>query len=52
MCLRALEEIRPGGLGLHFIRQSMDIVEYNRVNGTNRLRLVKFVHTPQPDGNA
>jgi len=52
MCLRALEEIRPGGLGLHFIRQSMDIVEYNRANGTNRLRLVKFVHTPQPDGNA
>ena len=52
MCLRALEEIRPGGLGLHFIRQSMDIVEYNRTNGTNRLRLVKFVHMPQPDGNA
>lgn len=37
MCLRALEEIRPGGLGLHFIRQSMDIVEYNRANRTNRL---------------
>jgi hypothetical protein len=30
----------------------MDIVEYKRANGTNRLRLVKFVHTPQPDGNA
>ena len=49
MCLRALEEVRPGGLGLHFIQQSMDIVEYNRANGTNRLRLVKYVRAPQQD---
>jgi serine/threonine-protein kinase RsbW len=43
LCVRALEEVRPGGLGLHFIQQSMDIVEYKRANGTNRLRLVKYV---------
>jgi serine/threonine-protein kinase RsbW len=49
MCPRALEEVKPGGLGLHFIQQSMDIVEYNRTNGTNCLRLVKYVRTPQPD---
>ncbi|MGC0774304.1 MAG: ATP-binding protein [Candidatus Acidiferrum sp.] len=51
MCLRALEEVRPGGLGLHFIRQSMDIVEYKRANGTNRLRLVKYVRAPKQDVN-
>ncbi|HXJ07170.1 MAG TPA: ATP-binding protein [Candidatus Acidoferrum sp.] len=47
MCMRALEEVKPGGLGLHFIQQSMDIVEYKRANGTNRLRLVKYVHAPK-----
>ena len=40
---RALEEIRPGGLGLHFIRQSMDEVEFTRVQGKNQLRLVKYL---------
>ena len=49
LCMRALEEVKPGGLGLHFIKQSMDIVEYKRASGTNRLRLVKYVHAPQQD---
>jgi anti-sigma regulatory factor (Ser/Thr protein kinase) len=49
LCMRALEEVRPGGLGLHFIQQSMDIVEYKRAKGTNRLRLVKYVRAPQQD---
>jgi serine/threonine-protein kinase RsbW len=40
---RRLDEIKPGGLGLHFIRQSMDIVEYQRVGSTNRFRLVKYL---------
>ena len=39
---RRLDEIRPGGLGLHFIRQSMDIVQYRRARGTNQFRLVKY----------
>jgi serine/threonine-protein kinase RsbW len=39
---RRLDEIKPGGLGLHFIRQSMDTVEYRRVGSTNQFRLVKY----------
>jgi anti-sigma regulatory factor (Ser/Thr protein kinase) len=40
---RPLEEIRPGGLGLHFIQQSMDVVEFSRKKGKNQLRLVKYL---------
>jgi anti-sigma regulatory factor (Ser/Thr protein kinase) len=36
-------ELRSGGLGLHFMRQSMDTVVHTRVGSTNRLRMVKFV---------
>ena len=39
---RPLDEIRPGGLGLHIIRGSMDTVEYKRAGRLNRLRLVKY----------
>jgi anti-sigma regulatory factor (Ser/Thr protein kinase) len=35
--------LRPGGLGLHFMHQAMDAVEYQRVGRTNRLRLVKYL---------
>jgi anti-sigma regulatory factor (Ser/Thr protein kinase) len=52
LCMRAIEEVKPGGLGLHFIQQSMDIVEYKRANGTNRLRLVKFVRAPKQKVNS
>jgi anti-sigma regulatory factor (Ser/Thr protein kinase) len=44
---RSLDEVKPGGLGLHFIRDSMDVMEHSRVNGTNRLRLVKYLHENQ-----
>jgi serine/threonine-protein kinase RsbW len=49
MCGRALEDVRPGGLGLHFIRESMDTVEFTHRNGRNQLRLVKILRlrTPQ-----
>jgi len=40
---RPLDEVRPGGLGLHIIRGSMDTVEYKRAGRLNRLRLVKYV---------
>ena len=40
---RSLDQIRPGGLGLHFIRQAMDTVEFTRKGPTNRLRLVKYL---------
>jgi serine/threonine-protein kinase RsbW len=39
---RPLEQIRPGGLGLHLIRQTMDTVEFTRKGLTNQLRLVKY----------
>jgi serine/threonine-protein kinase RsbW len=40
---RDLEDIRPGGLGLHFMRQSMDRVEFSREKGKNHLRMVKYL---------
>lgn len=40
---RPLEEIRPGGLGLHFIHEAIDSVEFTRKGPTNRLRLVKYL---------
>ena len=40
---RSLDEIKPGGLGLHFIRESMDVVSYTRADNANRLRLVKLL---------
>jgi anti-sigma regulatory factor (Ser/Thr protein kinase) len=52
LCMRALEEVKPGGLGLHFIQQSMDVVEYKRAKGTNRLRLVKYVRAAKQDSNS
>jgi serine/threonine-protein kinase RsbW len=39
---RPLDEIKPGGLGLHLIHQSMDSVEYCRKRGENQFRLVKY----------
>jgi serine/threonine-protein kinase RsbW len=44
---RPLEDVRPGGLGLHFIRENMDAVEFRRTAGRNRLRLVKFLRVPR-----
>lgn len=52
LCMRELEEVKPGGLGLHFIKQSMDVVEYKRTNGTNCLRLVKYVRAPKQEVNS
>ncbi len=40
---RDLAEIRPGGLGLHFMRESMDRVEFGHEKGKNQLRLVKYL---------
>ncbi len=48
LCGRALEDVKPGGLGLHFIRESMDALEFRRRNGRNQLRLVKFLPIPEP----
>ena len=43
LCGRRLDEIKPGGLGLHFIKESMDGVEFSRTGGINQLRLVKYL---------
>lgn len=40
---RSLDDIRPGGLGIHFIQQSVDLMEYKRIASTNRLRLLKYL---------
>jgi serine/threonine-protein kinase RsbW len=41
-------ELRPGGLGLQFIREAMDSIGYKRVGHTNLLRLVKYLPSEKP----
>jgi serine/threonine-protein kinase RsbW len=48
LCGRPLEDVKPGGLGLHLIRESMDTVEFRRKIGKNQLRMVKFLHAAEP----
>ena len=48
LCGRELEDVRPGGLGLHFIRENMDTVEFSRKWGRNHLRMVKLLHEANP----
>jgi len=43
LCGRSLEDVRPGGLGLHFINECMDTVEFRRRIGKNQLRLMKVL---------
>jgi anti-sigma regulatory factor (Ser/Thr protein kinase) len=38
---RSLDEIRPGGLGMHLITSIMDEVKYEPAPGRNQMRLVK-----------
>jgi anti-sigma regulatory factor (Ser/Thr protein kinase) len=47
---RELDELRPGGLGLHFIRETMDLVAFRQIRGRNYLRLVKFLQPANADG--
>lgn len=47
-CGRPLDEIRPGGLGMHFIQNGADVVRYSRQLRKNRLRLVKFLPAQEP----
>jgi len=43
-----IEELKPGGLGLHFIRKNMDKVEFRRRDGRNLLRLIKVLPLAEP----
>jgi serine/threonine-protein kinase RsbW len=47
---RELEEVRPGGLGVHFIKRCFDIFEFDgkKKNG-NRLRLVRYLREKNED---
>lgn len=41
---RSLDEVRPGGLGLHLIRRAFDVVAYDgRKKRGNRLKLIRTV---------
>jgi anti-sigma regulatory factor (Ser/Thr protein kinase) len=41
---RDLDDLKPGGLGVHFIRRTFDIVEFDlRKQTGNRLRLIKNI---------
>jgi anti-sigma regulatory factor (Ser/Thr protein kinase) len=46
---RPLDEVRPGGLGIHFMKQSMDVVEFSRKKGKNFLRMVKYLAPSKPE---
>jgi anti-sigma regulatory factor (Ser/Thr protein kinase) len=41
---RDLDDVRPGGLGIHLITQIMDEVNYAPNEHCNRLRLVKYLN--------
>ncbi len=47
---RKLEEVRPGGLGVHFIKRCFDVFEFDgkKKNG-NRLRLVRYLKEKNED---
>ena len=41
---RDLDDVRPGGLGIHFIRRAFDVAAYDeKKKKGNRLRLVKYL---------
>ena len=47
---RDLDDVRPGGLGVHIIYSSMDEVEYScPSDGGMQLRLVKYINSSKPD---
>jgi anti-sigma regulatory factor (Ser/Thr protein kinase) len=48
---RDLDEIRPGGLGVHIIKSVMDSVEYScPLDGGMQLRMLKYVTSCPPCG--
>jgi serine/threonine-protein kinase RsbW len=47
---RKLEEVRPGGLGVHFIKRCFDVFEFDgRKKNGNRLRLVRYLKERNED---
>jgi anti-sigma regulatory factor (Ser/Thr protein kinase) len=50
MAGRDLNDVRPGGLGLHMIREIMDETVYLPLQGRNELRLFKIKGSKTPAG--
>jgi anti-sigma regulatory factor (Ser/Thr protein kinase) len=49
---RDLKEVRPGGLGIHFIKSAVDRVEYDSPSGGGMLlKLIKFMPTQEKTSN-
>ena len=47
---RKLEEVRPGGLGVHFIKRCFDVFEFEgKKKIGNRLRLVRYLKERNED---
>ena len=47
---RKLEDVRPGGLGVHFIKRCFDVFEFDgRKKSGNRLRLVRYLKERNED---
>ncbi len=45
ICGRNLEDVRPGGLGVHIIKSAMDEVQYTpRPDGGMRLEMIRYCH--------
>jgi anti-sigma regulatory factor (Ser/Thr protein kinase) len=51
LCGRPLDDVRPGGLGIHFIQNAVDIMQYTSHGKQNRLRLVKYLPVAKVESN-
>lgn len=52
ICGRDLDDLRPGGLGVHIMRSVMDSCEYHHVaDGGTELRLRRFPRPCEPPGD-
>jgi serine/threonine-protein kinase RsbW len=47
LCGRSFDDVRPGGLGIHFIQDAVDVMQYTSRLHKNRLRLVKYLRTAE-----
>lgn len=47
---RSLNDVRPGGLGVHFIRKTFDVFEFDQSKSSgNRLRLIRHLEGKSED---
>jgi len=49
---RNLDEVRPGGLGIHFIKKTFDVFQFDeKKTKGNRLRLIRYLGGGNEDRN-